>query len=159
MYIRNYDKAEYELTGSKIAADTMVNHVTSLGLSVLGILWSLGKTTKSKVYDLIHRDHTTVSHNVTDLIEDGYVHEQVISRKVKYISLTEKGKELYSQFINKSIALTRELRSVKTERKLAPVRLTIDLGRKEPLLIDMCDLRPFATQPRIRQAQVKLRTS
>ena len=132
MYIRSNNEAHYELAGSKLAADTMMDRVKPLGLSVLGILWSLGKTTKSKVYDLIHRDYTTVSHNVTDLIEDGYVHEQVISRKVKYISLTEKGEELYSQYINKSIALTRELRSVKTERKLAPVRLTIDLGHKEP---------------------------
>ena len=32
MYIRNYDKAEYELTGSKLAADTMVYRITSLGL-------------------------------------------------------------------------------------------------------------------------------
>ena len=47
MYIRNYYKAEYELTGSKLAADTMVNQVTSLGLSVLGILWTLGETRKS----------------------------------------------------------------------------------------------------------------
>ena len=109
MYIRNYDKAEYELTGSKLAADTMVNHVTSLGLSVLGILWTLGKTRKSIVYNLIHRDHTTVAHNVTRLIEEGYVHEQVISRREKYISLSDRGKELYTQFINKSMTLTREL--------------------------------------------------
>ena len=32
MYIRNYDKAEYELTGSKLAADTMVYRIPSLGL-------------------------------------------------------------------------------------------------------------------------------
>ena len=116
MYIRNYDKAEYELTGSKLAADTMVNQVTSLGLSVLGILWTLGETRKSIVYNLIHRDYTTVSHNMTALIKDGYVHEQVISRREKYISLTEKGKGIYTQFINKSMSLTRELRSLKEAR-------------------------------------------
>ena len=116
MYIRSNDKAHYELAGSKLAADTMMDRIKPLGLSVLGILWSLGKTTKFEVYDLIHRDLTTVSHNVTDLIEEGYVHEQVISRKVKYISLTEKGKELYTQFINKSIALTRELKTLKEAR-------------------------------------------
>ena len=38
MYNRSNDEAHYELTGSKLAADTMVNHVTSLGLSVLVIL-------------------------------------------------------------------------------------------------------------------------
>ena len=32
MDIRNYDEAQYELAGSKLAADTMVNQVTSLGL-------------------------------------------------------------------------------------------------------------------------------
>ena len=116
MYIQNYDEAQYELTGSKLAADTMVNQVTSLGLSVLGILWTLGEAKKSIVYNLIHRDLTTVSHNVTRLIEEGYVHEQVISRREKYISLTEKGKEIYTQFINKSITLTRELKSLKKAR-------------------------------------------
>lgn len=110
----------YELTGSKLAADTMVNHVTSLGLSVLGILWTLGKTKKSIVYNLIHRDLTTVTHNVTRLIEEGYVHEQVISRREKYISLSDRGKELYTQFINKSITLTRELKSLKEDRQLHP---------------------------------------
>ena len=117
MFHNSYDKAQFELIGGKLAADTMVDRVKPLGLSVLGILWSLGKTTKCKVYDLIHRDLTTVSHNVADLIEEGYVHEQVISRKVKYISLTEKGKDLYSEYINKSIALTRKLRSANTGRK------------------------------------------
>ena len=116
MYIRNYDKAEYELTDSKLAADTMVNQVTYLGLSVLGILWTLGETKKSIVYNLIHRDLTTVSHNVTRLIEEGYVHEQVISRREKYISLSDRGKELYTQFINKSTALTKELKSLKEAR-------------------------------------------
>ena len=32
MYIRNYDEAQYELAGSKLAADTMVYRITSLGL-------------------------------------------------------------------------------------------------------------------------------
>lgn len=132
MYIRSNDEAHYELAGSKLAADTMMDRVKPLGLSVLGILWTLGKTTKFNVYDLIHRDLSTVSHNVTDLIEEGYVHEQVISRKVKYISLTEKGKDLYSEYINKSIALTRKLRSANTGRKLAPLSFIINLGIEEP---------------------------
>ncbi len=55
MYIRNYDEAQYELAGSKLAADTMVDRVTPLGLSVLGLLWTLGKTRKTEVYSLIHR--------------------------------------------------------------------------------------------------------
>ena len=113
MYIRNYDETQYELAGSKLAADTMMDRVKPLGLSVLGILWTLGKTTKFNVYDLIHRDLSTVSHNVTDLIEEGYVHEQVISHKEKYISLTGEGKEIYAEFINKSAALTQKLRSIK----------------------------------------------
>ncbi len=120
MYIRNYDEAQYELTGSKLAADIMVNHVTSLGLSVLGILWTLGKTRKSIVYNLIHRDYTTVAHTMTALNKDGYINEQVISRREKYISLDEKGKELYTQFINKSITLTKELKSLKEARQLHP---------------------------------------
>ena len=132
MFHNSYDKAQFELIGGKLAADTMVDRVKPLGLSVLGILWSLGKTTKCKVYDLIHIDLTTVSHNVADLIEEGYVHEQVISRKVKYISLTEKGKDLYSEYINKSIALTRKLRSANTGRKLAPLSFIIDLGIEKP---------------------------
>ena len=120
MYIRNSDEAQYELTGSKLAADIMVNHVTSLGLSVLGILWTLGKTRKSIVYNLIHRDYTTVAHTMTALNKDGYINEQVISRREKYISLDEKGKELYTQFINKSITLTKELKSLKEARQLHP---------------------------------------
>ena len=52
MYIRNYDEAQYEIAGSKLAADTMVYRITSLGLSVLGILWTLGKTRKTEVYSL-----------------------------------------------------------------------------------------------------------
>ena len=42
MYIRNYNEAQYELAGSKLAADTMVYRITSLGLSVLGILLNRG---------------------------------------------------------------------------------------------------------------------
>ena len=113
VYIRNYNEAQYELAGSKLAADTMVYRITSLGLSVLGILWTLGKIRKTEVYNLIHRDYTTVSHNMTALIKDGYVHEQVISHKEKYISLTGEGKEIYAEFINKSAALTQKLRSIK----------------------------------------------
>ena len=45
---------------------------------------------------------------MVDTAQD-YVHEQVISRREKYISLSDRGKELYTQFINKSITLTREL--------------------------------------------------
>lgn len=113
MYIRNYDEAQYELAGSKLAADTMVYRITSLGLSVLGILWTLGKTRKTEVYSLIHRDYTTVSHNMTALIKDGYIYEQVISHKEKYISLTGEGKEIYAEFISKSAALTQKLRAIK----------------------------------------------
>ena len=113
MYNQSNIEKQYELAGSKLAADTMVYRIPSLGLSVLGILWTLGKTRKSIVYNLIHRDYTTVSHNMTALIKDGYVHEQVISRREKYISLTEKGKEIYAEFINKSAALTQKLRSIK----------------------------------------------
>ena len=32
MYIRSNDEAQYELAGSKLAADTMVYRITSLGL-------------------------------------------------------------------------------------------------------------------------------
>lgn len=113
MYNQSNIEKQYELAGSKLAADTMVYRITSLGLSVLGILWTLGKTRKTEVYSLIHRDYTTVSHNMTTLIKDGYVHEQVISHKEKYISLTGEGKEIYAEFINKSAALTQKLRSLK----------------------------------------------
>lgn len=128
MFHNSYDKAQFELIGGKLAADTMVDHVTPLGLSVLGLLWTLGKSKKSEVYDLIHRDHTTVTHNVTRLIDDGYVDEQVISRKLKYISLSDKGKEFYTLYIEKAKALTRELRLRKTGSRLAPPRYVIDLG-------------------------------
>ena len=113
MYNQSNIEKQYEIAGSKLAADTMVYRITSLGLSVLGILWTLGKTRKSIVYNLIHRDHTTVTHNETRRIEEGYVHEQVISHKEKYISLTGEGNEIYAEFINKSAALTQKLRSLK----------------------------------------------
>lgn len=135
MYIRNNDEAHYELAGSKLAADTMVDRVASLGLSVLGLLWTLGKTTKSKVYNLIHRDHTTVAHNVTTLIDGGYINEQVVSRKLKYISFTDKGKEFYTEYINKSWMLTKKLMSVEMGRIKAPIRFTIALGFKEPFTV------------------------
>ncbi len=115
MFHNSYDKAQFELIGSKLAADTMVYRITSLGLSVLGILWTLGKTRKNEVYSLIHRDYTTVSHNMTALIKDGYIYERVISRREKYISLTGKGKEIYAEFISKSAALTQKLKSLKKE--------------------------------------------
>ena len=124
----NYDEAQCKLTANKLAADTMVDRVTSLGLSVLNILSYLGKCRKTEVYELIHRDHTTVTHNVTRLIDDGYVDEQVISRKLKYISLSDKGKEFYTLYIEKAKALTRELRLRKTGSRLAPPRYVIDLG-------------------------------
>lgn len=55
MYNQSNIEKQYELTGSKIAADTMVYRITSLGLCVLAILWTLGKTRKTEVYSLIHR--------------------------------------------------------------------------------------------------------
>ena len=55
MYNQSNIEKQYEIAGSKLAADTMVYRITSLGLSVLGILWTLGKTRKTEVYDLIHR--------------------------------------------------------------------------------------------------------
>lgn len=53
---------------------------------------------------------------MTALNKDGYINEQVISRREKYISLSDRGKELYTQLINKSITLTRELKSLKENR-------------------------------------------
>lgn len=113
MYNQSNIEKQYEIAGSKLAADTMVYRITSLGLCVLGILWTLGKTWKTEVYNLIHRDYTTVSHNMTALIKDGNVHEQVISHKKKYLCLTGEGKEIYAEFISKSAALTLKLRSLK----------------------------------------------
>ena len=119
MYNQSNIEKQYEIAGSKLAADTLLYRITSLGLSVQSILWIMGRAKKSKVYELIPRDHTTVTHNVTRLIEDGYVHEQVISHKEKYISLTVKGRELYAEFINKSAAFTQKLRLIKEKRNLA----------------------------------------
>ena len=49
MFHNSYDKAQFELIGGKLAADTMMDRVTPLGLSVLGLLWTLGKSKKSEV--------------------------------------------------------------------------------------------------------------
>ena len=62
---------------------------------------------------------------MTALIKDGYVHEQVISHKEKYISLTGEGKEIYAEFISKSAALTQKLRSLKKENSNQPVSYPI----------------------------------
>lgn len=128
----NYDEAQCKLTANKLAADTMVDRVTSLGLSVLNILSYLGKCRKTEVYELIHRDHTTVTHNVTRLIEDGYVHEQVISRREKYISLTDDGKKLFVEYLNKSTVFAQELRACKMGRRPSSIDPINDFDYEDP---------------------------
>lgn len=55
------------LAGSKLAADSMSALISPLQLSILSVLWSLGRTRKTNIFKLISRDWTTVSHNVTFL--------------------------------------------------------------------------------------------
>ena len=62
---------------------------------------------------------------MTALIKDGYVHEQVISHKEKYISLTGEGKNLFVEYLNKSAALTQKLRFLKKENSNQPVSYPI----------------------------------
>lgn len=100
------------LAGSKLAADTMTALVTPLGLSVLSILWTLGRTLKSNVFRLIRRDWTTVSHTISDLIERGLVEEKVVSHKEKYLSLSTAGYEIYVQYIAQAANLAEELESL-----------------------------------------------
>lgn len=109
MNIKDILCSQLTLAGSKLAADTMVRRITSLGLSVLAILWTLGKSKKRVVYDLIHRDWTTVAHTMTDLINRGFVTEEVISHTEKYISLTPYGKDTYLQYIREASSKSKEL--------------------------------------------------
>lgn len=48
MYNQSNIEKQYEISGSKLAADTMVYRITSLGLSVLGMLWTLGKNQENR---------------------------------------------------------------------------------------------------------------
>lgn len=100
------------LVGCKLAADTMTNVASSLGLSVLLILWLYGKTKKSNVFDIIPRDWTTVSHNISDLIKRGLVDEEVKSHKEKYLSLTTAGFEICIQYIAQAADLSDELEAL-----------------------------------------------
>lgn len=109
MSIKDILRSQLTLAGSKLAADSMVGRITSLGLSVLAILWSLGKTKKKVVYDLIHRDWTTVAHTMTDLINRGLVSEEVVSHTEKYLRLTPNGKDLYLQYICEASTKSKEL--------------------------------------------------
>ena len=119
MNIKDILCSQLTLAGSKLAADTMVELVTPLGLSVLAILWSLGKTRKTVVYNLIHRDWTTVAHTMTDLIERNFITEEVVSHKEKYISLTTTGFEVYTRFICKAADKTKELETIMSETHVA----------------------------------------
>lgn len=97
--VENILKSGLTLTGCKLAADSMSALVAPLGLSILATLWSLGRTRKSEIFKLISRDWTTVSHNCSFLIQDGYVKEEVVTHKEKYLSLTTKGTEVVNRFI------------------------------------------------------------
>lgn len=105
-------KSQLTLAGCKLATDTMTSLITPLGLSVLAILWTLGPTLKSNVFKLIHRDWTTVSHTISDLVSRGLVDEKVKSHKVKRLSLTTAGYEIYVQYISQAAALSEELNAL-----------------------------------------------
>ena len=109
MNINHILQSQLTLAGSKLAADTMVGLITPHGLSVLAILWSLGKTRKSVVFRLINRDWTTVSHTISDLKERGFVEELVISHKEKYLTLSTCGYEVYVQYIREAAAKSEAL--------------------------------------------------
>lgn len=112
-------RSQLTLAGSKLAADTMVGLITPLGLSVLAILWSLGKTKKTVVYNLIHRDWTTIAHTMTTLIYRGFVAEDAVSHTEKYLSLTTTGYEVYTQFICKAADKTKELEALMPKTHVA----------------------------------------
>lgn len=109
------------LAGSKLAADTMTSLITPLGLSVLSILWTLGRTLKRTVFELIRRDWTTVSHTISDLVGRGLVEEKVVSHKEKYLTLSTAGYEIYVQYISQAAKLSEELEALipKTETEQA----------------------------------------
>ena len=119
MDIKSILSSQLTLAGSKLAADTMVGLITPLGLSVLAILWSLGKTKKTVVYTLIHRDWTTVAHTMTTLINRGYVAEDAVSHTEKYLSLTTTGYEIYTQFICEAADKPKELEALMPKTHVA----------------------------------------
>lgn len=112
MDVKSIIQSQLTLAGSKLAADTMVGLITPLGLSVLAILWSLGRTRKSVVYNLINRDWTTVAHTMTDLIDRNFITEEVVSHKEKYISLTTYGYEVYTQYIREAALKSEALQAL-----------------------------------------------
>lgn len=119
MNIKQLLARQLTLAGSKLAADTMTTLITPLGLSVLSILWTLGRTRKSNVFRLIRRDWTTVSHTISDLVTRGLVEEKVISHKEKYLTLSTTGYEIYVQYIAQAAELTEELESLMPKKHIA----------------------------------------
>lgn len=105
-------KSQLTLAGSKLAADCMLNVITPLGLSVLSILWTLGKTRKTYVFQLVARDWTTVSHTITGLVQRKLILEEVKSHKEKYLCLSAEGCEIYTAYIQEAVRKTEELKGL-----------------------------------------------
>ena len=118
-------KSGLTLTGCKLASDSMSALVAPLGLSILVILWSLGRTRKTQIFNLISRDWTTVSHNCTFLIQDGYVTEEVVTHKEKYLSLTTKGTEVVNRFIMEASKKADALTSLMPDPHIAETRSAV----------------------------------
>lgn len=112
-------RTQLTLAGSKLAADTMHMLVSSLGLSVLAIVWCGGKTLKRNIFNLIPRDWTTISHTISHLVQSGYLQEQTITHKEKYLTLTPRGTDLYVQFIKQAALHTQALESLMPENHIA----------------------------------------
>lgn len=127
--IENILKSGLTLTGCKLASDSMSALVAPMGLSILVILWSLGRTRKTQIFNLISRDWTTVSHNCTFLIRDGYVTEEVVTHKEKYLSLTTKGTEVVNRFILEASKKADALHTLMPDPHIAETRPVVHTAR------------------------------
>lgn len=121
--IQNLLKSQLTLAGSKLAADSMLNLITPLGLSILSILWTLGRTKKTNIFQLVARDWTTVSHTITGLVQRKLILEEVKSHKEKYLCLSTEGYEIYTAYIREAARKSEELKELMPKPHIANRRM------------------------------------
>lgn len=106
-------RAQLTLCSSKLAAEKMNNLVSNIELSILSLLFVLGETEKTIIFELIDRDQTTISHAATKLLKKGYITESVSAdRRKRHCKLTTAGTAIYTQYIISSSKKSAEIKAL-----------------------------------------------
>lgn len=73
-------------------------------LAIICFIGSRGAACREDLMNLLSKDYTTIAHNLIDLVQYGYIHEDIIPTGKKKIrrrtyTLTDEGKRVFEEFV------------------------------------------------------------